>query len=212
MHCNCDNLAEIELGFRIALMHRMQFVIKQYASIFANVAVIAASVVVIRVAGQVSEYQQLAPTTCPPVVIGALTSDVTKPPPIPHDMDSVEIPLAAPPSDYGITKVNDRYYKISRASFEAALANPMQLAQQARIVPSLLDGRPSGFKLYAIRPHSGWVQLGLQNGDRIISINGFELTSPDKCLEVYTRLRTAASFEVLLGRKHQEITITYELV
>ena len=74
-----------------------------------------------------------------------------------------------------------------------------RVAKGARVVPAVKNGKPDGFKLYAIRPSSVYAKLGLQNGDTLQSINGFELTSADKALEVYTKLREATS---LAGRGH----------
>ncbi len=75
----------------------------------------------------------------------------------------------------------------------------MAVAKGARVVPAVKNGKPDGFKLYAIRPSSVYAKLGLQNGDTLQSINGFDLTSADKALEVYTKLREATS---LAGHRH----------
>jgi general secretion pathway protein C len=49
----------------------------------------------------------------------------------------------------------------------------MAVAKGARVVPAVKNGKPDGFKLYAIRPSSVYSKLGLTNGDTIQSINGF---------------------------------------
>jgi general secretion pathway protein C len=61
-------------------------------------------------------------------------------------------------------------------------------------------GNVIGFKLYAIRPNSPLARLGFQNGDTLVSINGFALTSADKALEIYTKLREATSLEFEVQR------------
>jgi hypothetical protein len=43
--------------------------------------------------------------------------------------------------------------------------------------------------------------LGVQNGDRIESINGFNPADPEKLLEAYARLRTASDLTVKLTRR-----------
>lgn len=82
---------------------------------------------------------------------------------------------------------------ILRSLLERLLENTTELATQARIVPSIHDGKPNGFKLYAIRPNAFFGRIGLQNGDTIQMVNGSDLSSPDKALEVYTKLRTVDS-------------------
>ena len=96
---------------------------------------------------------------------------------------------------------------ITRALVDKILSNPMAVAKGARVVPAIANGKPSGFKLYAIRPGSIYARLGLANGDTLESINGFELTSADKALEVYTKLREATSLELVVVRSRKPLTL-----
>ena len=135
----------------------------------------------------------------------------------------VETVAAAPPADgaakdelqeaidSGIKKIDDNNYEIDRALVDKALANPMAIAKGARVVPSVKDGKSDGFKLYAIRQTSVYAKLGLSNGDTLQSINGFDLTSAEKALEVYTKLREASSLEVTLTRRGKPVNIKYSI-
>jgi general secretion pathway protein C len=102
-------------------------------------------------------------------------------------------------------------FVIDKNLVEKALLNPMAVAKGARVVPSLKNGKPDGFKLYAIRPGSVFARLGLANGDTLQSINGFELTSVDKVLEVYTKLREATSLEVEITRRGKPLLLRYSI-
>ena len=113
--------------------------------------------------------------------------------------------------DHGIKKIDDSNYEIDKALVEKVLLNPMAVAKGARVVPSMKNGKPDGFKLYAIRPTSAFAKLGLTNGDTLQSINGFELTSADKALEVYTKLREANSLEVEVTRRGKPVTLKYSI-
>ena len=53
--------------------------------------------------------------------------------------------------------------------------------------------------------------IGLQNGDRLETIKGFDITSPEKALEAYARLRTAGSITVAVNRKGKPVTIEYRI-
>ena len=101
----------------------------------------------------------------------------------------------------GIKKIDDTHYEIDKALVDKVLANPMSVAKGARIVPAVKNGKPDGFKLYAIRPSSVYAKIGLTNGDTLSAINGMELTTADKALEVYTKLRDATSLEVSITRR-----------
>jgi general secretion pathway protein C len=113
--------------------------------------------------------------------------------------------------DAGIKTTGENTYEIDRALVDKILANPMGVAKGARVVPAVQNGKPAGFKLYAIRPSSVYAKLGLTNGDTLSSINGFELTSADKALEVYTKLREATSLEVEIQRRGKSMTLKYTI-
>lgn len=113
--------------------------------------------------------------------------------------------------DNGIKKIDDNHYEIDKSLVDKVLANPMGVAKGARVVPAVKDGKPDGFKLYAIRPSSVYSKLGLQNGDTLQSINGFDLTSADKALEVYTKLREATSLQVTITRRGKQEQLGYSI-
>jgi general secretion pathway protein C len=138
------------------------------------------------------------PVTPPPVETPAVASDENR-----DDMQAAV--------DSGIKKIDESNYEIDKSLVEKVLLNPMAVAKGARVVPSMKNGKPDGFKLYAIRPSSAFAKLGLTNGDTLQSINGFELTSADKALEVYTKLREATSLEVEVTRRGKPVTLKYSI-
>jgi len=113
--------------------------------------------------------------------------------------------------DAGIKSTGENQYEIDRALVDKIVANPMGVAKGARIVPAVQNGKPAGFKLYAIRPSSVYAKLGLTNGDTLSSINGLELTSADQALEAYTKLRSATSLELDIQRRGKPMTIKYTI-
>jgi hypothetical protein len=62
--------------------------------------------------------------------------------------------------------------------------------QCARFVPAIRDGKPSGIKLYAIRPGSFFGLVGIENGDAIRRVDGIDLSTPDRAFEAYRRITT----------------------
>jgi type II secretory pathway component PulC len=120
-------------------------------------------------------------------------------------------PSAPDPLLDTITKIDETNYKVPRKTVDAFLADPMSMAKGARVVPAIRNGQPDGFKLYAIRPSSTYARLGFHNGDTIHSINGFELTSADKALEVYTKLRDATSLTFELSRRGKPVELNIEI-
>jgi general secretion pathway protein C len=100
---------------------------------------------------------------------------------------------------------------VDRSAVDKALANTAMLATQARFVPSIKDGKPNGFKLYAIRPNSIFSLIGLQNGDTVKGINGMDMSSPDKALEVYTKLKNASHLSVQVERRGETVNLDYTI-
>ncbi len=97
---------------------------------------------------------------------------------------------------------------IARTELERLIANPASLATQARIMPSIKDGQPRGFKLYGIRPGSLPKLLGMHNGDLITAINGVPMLTLEHAMEVYARFHTARALELSISRKGEPVTLT----
>jgi type II secretory pathway component PulC len=107
-----------------------------------------------------------------------------------------------------IEKIDDTHVRLPRATVDALLADPMGVAKGARVVPSVKNGQASGFKLYAIRPSSVYARLGLMNGDTITAVNGEDVTTPDKALEVYTKVKSASELKLDITRRGQPVELT----
>jgi hypothetical protein len=126
-------------------------------------------------------------------------------PPVPYGVSSS---IPAEKLDKSI-KCDGNKCTLTREIVDALLANTAELASGARFVPSIKEGRPNGFKLYAIRPNSVYGRLGFQNGDTVQSLNGLDITSPDKALEAYAKLRAASHLTVDGERRGQKFTLEW---
>ena len=111
----------------------------------------------------------------------------------------------------GIRAMSDNEYEVPRAEIEKTLSNLNDVAMQARIVPAFKDGQAQGFKLFSIRPDSIYNKIGIQNGDVIRRINGNDLNSPEKALEIYTRLKDASRIDIELERNGNVLRKTYNV-
>jgi len=111
--------------------------------------------------------------------------------------------------DQNITRISDTKFTIQRGLIDKVLANQAALMRSARIVPHERNGQVEGVKLYGIRRNSLLGQLGLQNGDLLRSINGYDMTSPDSALEAYSRLRSANNLTVSVQRRRKDMNLSY---
>ena len=120
----------------------------------------------------------------------------------------------APPvasGDAGVKQLSENQYTVAKSEINNALTNLSDLATKARIVPSFKNGVANGFKLFSIVPDSLYSKIGIQNGDVIRRINGYEMNSPDKALEIYQKLRDASRIEIELERRGETIRKSYSI-
>ncbi len=111
----------------------------------------------------------------------------------------------------GIQKISPTEFNIERSVVDKILESQAELMKSARIVPEQKDGQVVGIRLFGVRPDTLLGALGLQNGDRLETINGFNMASPEKALEAYARLRTANSLAVKISRRGKPQTIDYHI-
>lgn len=110
-----------------------------------------------------------------------------------------------------IRKISDTEFEVDRSAIDKILDNQAELMRSARIVPETKDGQTIGVRLFGIRPETLLGQLGLVNGDRLETINDFNMASPEKALEAYARLRTANSLKVQVNRRGKPTTIDLKI-
>jgi general secretion pathway protein C len=111
----------------------------------------------------------------------------------------------------GVKQLSENDYEIPRAEIDRTLSNLNDVAMQARIVPAFKDGVSQGFKLFSIRPDSIYTKIGIQNGDVIKRINGYDLNSPEKALEIYSKLKEASRIDIEVERNGASVRKTYNV-
>ncbi|WP_242371805.1 type II secretion system protein GspC [Anaeromyxobacter sp. SG26] len=111
----------------------------------------------------------------------------------------------------GVREVGQNKYEIERGVIDSTLGNLNTIATQARIVPSFKNGAANGFKLFSIQPNSLYASIGIENGDVIQRVNGYEINSPEKALELYQKLRESQRVTIELERGGQVIRKEYSI-
>jgi general secretion pathway protein C len=137
-----------------------------------------------------------APAPTPPAPAAAVVGGAT---PVPADIASK------------IQKVSANEFNVDRQVVDKILENQAELMKSARIVPEQENGKVVGIRLFGIRPDTLLGTLGLENGDRLQSINGFDMASPEKALEAYARLRTADHLTVQVNRRGGNQNIDFNI-
>lgn len=111
----------------------------------------------------------------------------------------------------GIQKVSATEFNVDRGTLDKILENQADLMRQARVVPEQENGKTVGIRMFGVKQDSLLGVLGMENGDRLQTINGFDMSSPEKALEAYARLRTADKLTVQINRKGQTLNLDYHI-
>jgi general secretion pathway protein C len=114
-------------------------------------------------------------------------------------------PRAIPGAEDAI-ECKKNHCTVQREFVDELIAKPSLLSKQARIVPAIRDGETQGFKFYGIRRGSLPRLLGLKNGDLLMAVNGTDLDSMDRAMNLYTKLRRANHLSVRIKRKGKVVT------
>lgn len=110
-----------------------------------------------------------------------------------------------------IKKISDTQYDVERSAIDHILENQGDLMKSARIVPEKEGDKVVGIRLFGVRPDSLLGTLGIENGDRLQSINGFEMSDPQKALEAYARLRSSDKLTVSVNRRGKPMQIEFNI-
>ena len=111
----------------------------------------------------------------------------------------------------GVKKKGAGKYEISRESIDTVLSNMSALSTDARVVPDFKGGKQRGFKLFSIKPKSVFSKIGLKNGDVLKTVNGYTLSSPDKILEVYGKLKDSEQISIEVLRRGKPRNFEYSI-
>jgi general secretion pathway protein C len=123
----------------------------------------------------------------------------------PRRRDQIPPELAAK-----IHKVSDTQFNIDRSALDQMINN-QELLQKVRIQPIREGDQVTSLRLVGVQPGSLLASLGLQNGDHLKTINGYDMTNPQAALEAYSRLTTADKFNLSVVRDGRPMNVEYNV-
>lgn len=88
-----------------------------------------------------------------------------------------------------IARTGPNELRIDRSAVERLVEAQAEL-MKTPLVPEKDGERVVGFRLVRVRPGGVLATLGFETGDRLVSINGIDVTSTERMFEAYARLRT----------------------
>jgi general secretion pathway protein C len=84
-------------------------------------------------------------------------------------------------------------------------------SQAPRILPNYVNGQPTGFRLQGIRSGSIFSAIGIRNGDVIVGVNGTDINSPQRAMELYQAMLQQDQVEMQILRRGREHTLNYTI-
>lgn len=102
-------------------------------------------------------------------------------------------------------------YVIDQRALNAALDNIGQAMTDARLLPSVKDGKVEGFRASEVKPQGIFGTIGIKNGDVLLRINDFPIDSPEKAIQSFAALKGLSRVKLDLIRDGQPATFTYDI-
>ena len=112
----------------------------------------------------------------------------------------------------GITMINERARVVPRNLLDRQMQRLPEVLGQARAAPYRdHNGLEAGFRIVDIVPDSVFDQLGLQQEDVIVSVNGVSVRNNQEALAAYQSFKSADALRLGLLRDGREVTIDFSI-
>ena len=102
-------------------------------------------------------------------------------------------------------------YVVDQRRLNAALDNIGQAMTDARLLPSVKEGKVEGFRASEVKPAGIFGMVGIRNGDVLLRINDFPIDSPEKAIQAFVSLKGQSRIKLDLVRDGQPVTFDYEI-
>lgn len=106
-----------------------------------------------------------------------------------------------------IRRVSDSESDVDRTLVERFVERPHELLQKVRILHQKTEYDLAIIRLFGIAPNTLLSELGFQNGDALLSVNGFNASALVEALRAYARLRTADDVTVRITRRGEPLSL-----
>ena len=108
-------------------------------------------------------------------------------------------------------KTGENRWVISQEAVLNALDDMGTVLTSARLTPVVKGGAVEGFLVTEIKPRGIMDAVGLKNGDVLKRVNGYEMTSPERAIQVLTALKGETSFDLDIVRNGKNRSFHYEV-
>jgi general secretion pathway protein C len=124
---------------------------------------------------------------------------------------AVPAPQPASPGGSLATHVGGGNYVIDQNRLNAALDNIGQAMTDARLLPSVKEGKVEGFRASEVKPGGIFGMVGIRNGDILVRMNDLPVDSPEKAIQSLASLKGQNRIKLDLIRDGQPTTMSYDV-
>jgi general secretion pathway protein C len=108
-------------------------------------------------------------------------------------------------------KVSENSWVIDQKAVAASLNDMSRVMTDARLTPKVSGGTVEGFLLTEIKPSGIFDAIGLEDGDVLTKINGYEIDSPEKAVQVLSALRGQTNIDLDIVRAGKPKSLHYTI-
>jgi general secretion pathway protein C len=108
-----------------------------------------------------------------------------------------------------VKKLSPFEYQLDRGFVDRIIESSGEMLAGTATAFEKHNGRPVGIRLARVKDGSVLQSIGLQAGDVIRSINGYEVGDPEQAFTAFAHLRTAPRLKVVLTRGGKPVEIDY---
>lgn len=117
----------------------------------------------------------------------------------------------APSGSRYTEKVSENSWVIDQKAVSASLNDMGRIMSDARLTPKVSDAGVEGFTVTEIKPSGVFDAIGIKDGDVLTKINGYEIDSPEKAVQVLSALRGQTSIDLDILRNGQPKSLHYTI-
>lgn len=111
----------------------------------------------------------------------------------------------------GATQTTPGSFIIDQRLLNSALDNISQVMTDARLLPSVKDGKVEGFRVSEVKPSGIFAIIGIRNGDILHKINDLPVDSPERAIQSLASLKGQNRIKLDLVRDGQPSTFSYDI-
>jgi general secretion pathway protein C len=125
----------------------------------------------------------------------------------PARLPAPDAPVPAPAA--GIVRGGSGEFVVDRATRDALIEGAAGFVSSVAVRPEKSGDEVVGLRIATLKAGTPLDALGVRAGDVLVALDGIPLTSPERMLEAFARLRTAERIHVAIRRDERPVQLDY---